>query len=134
MPRSLTPEDLRGIWPDADWDNARLHALALPIEMLPLERLTWILEHPVWSSKPPAPRFDLRPVDVVAKPGEHAVHARRIADADLRWPLLVHDLNGRLVVIDGLHRLVRAQGDGLASVAVQRVSRAQLEASLAADR
>ena len=130
---SLTPDHLCGIWPDVDWNNARLHALELPSETVPVDALTWILEHPIWSSKPPAPLFDLRPSDVIAEPHAHPEHARRIDEADLRWPLLVHELNGRLVVIDGLHRLARAQQAGRDAVHVQRVTRAQLEASRPAE-
>ena len=49
-----------------------------------------------------------------------AEHARLIAEADLSWPILLsHDGT----VMDGMHRVARALGDGAATIrAVQFVS------------
>ena len=130
MAKSLTPAHLRDVWPDEDWRNARLWGLDVPVQSMAVAELVWILDHPIWSTRPPEPRFDLRPLDVLADPEAHASHARRIAEADLALPLLVHAHQERLVVLDGLHRLARAQRDGVTSLPAKRVTREQLRASL----
>jgi len=50
-----------------------------------------------------------------------AGHEHRIADADLDRPLDVTSRHGRWVVLDGLHRLSKAERAGLAAVPVRTV-------------
>jgi len=119
MPASLTPAHLRDVWPDFDWDNRRVWALAVPATEIEVASLTWLLDEPLWSSRPPEPLFDLRPRDVLADPGAHPQHARRVREADLAWPLDLYPHGGRFVVLDGLHRLARLVMEGASHARVR---------------
>lgn len=123
---SLTPEHLSDFWPDRDWDNRKLWSLELPTSCLPLDDLTWVLDLPVWSSRPPSPLFDLVPRTVLESPQMHAEHALRIQRANLEHPLLVHRFRGRWVVLDGIHRLAKLVQAGAGVVTVQRVGAGHL--------
>lgn len=133
MPPALTPEHLRDVWPDFDWDNRRVWALAVPVTEIEVASLTWLLDEPLWSSRPPEPLFDLRPRDVLAEPDAHPQHAGRVRAADLAWPLDLYPHRGRFVVLDGLHRLARLVLQG-ASRAQVRCLPPEAEAQIRVDR
>jgi len=118
---SLTPDHAAGFWPDFDWDNRLLWSLDLPSSSMEVDELSWLLDLPVWSSRPPAPLFDLVPRTVIESPGVHVGHARRVLHADLSYPLLVHHHRGRWVVLDGLHRLAKLVCRGATLATVCRV-------------
>jgi hypothetical protein len=87
------------------------------------------LDLPFWSSQPPAPYFDLVPRLVIEDPTVHVVHARRIAEADMSFPLDVMEHRGRLCVMDGLHRLARAVRDGEDTISIRRIPRSAIQRS-----
>ena len=113
--------------PEAPWESEALYALALPVASLPIAEFTWLLDQPLWSSRPPQPRFDLSPRQVMGNPTEHLAHTHRIQDADLSLPLLVTRHAGRWVVLDGLHRLVRYLQLGRAHLLVHIVPPSALQ-------
>ena len=78
--------------------------------------LQWHLNYPFWSTRPPGPVFDLKPRAVLASPEFHSRHWNRIVDADLSYPLNVGRFGGRLVILDGLHRLAKAVHGGVAEI------------------
>jgi hypothetical protein len=119
MASSLTPDPLRGIWPDFDWENERVWAVEAPTGEMAVSDLAWLLDLPLWSTRPPEPLFDLRPRAVLEDQAQHAGHAQRIATADLQYPLDLFEVNGRWVVLDGVHRLARLTQDGARRAAVR---------------
>jgi hypothetical protein len=60
----------------------------LPIDLIAVKFLNWVFE------------FD-------------TPHPERVATADLRYPILVVDYDGTLVAVDGLHRLAKADMEGI---------------------
>jgi hypothetical protein len=106
------PDELRGVVLDIRWDRERLHALdGLASLSVALEELRWQLDLPWWrDGRRP---FAVRPADVAANPGAHAEHWTRLWAADVDCPIhLVRRGDGRLIVLDGMHRLLRAQLEG----------------------
>jgi hypothetical protein len=63
---------------------------------------------------------------VLAAPATYPEHSRRIRDADLSFPLHVVRRRQRWLVMDGIHRLARADFDGVPTVAVHIVTPAVL--------
>jgi hypothetical protein len=45
----------------------RVWQLSTATEQIPVDELEWQLAYPIWSSKPPAPLFDQRPIDVLKR-------------------------------------------------------------------
>jgi hypothetical protein len=117
--RSLTPAHLRSFWPDFDWHNPDVWALDTPTTNMEIADLLWLLDLPLWSSRPPEPLFDLRPRDVLDHPTSHPLHAQRVQVADLLFPLELLHYRGRWVVLDGLHRLARLVDNGAHSARVR---------------
>jgi len=97
---------------DSTWDKRELWMLELPRSALQTSELEWHLDFPFWSTKPPGPVFDLMPRAVLANPQEHPRHWDRIVAADLSFPVDLGYFGGRLVILDGLHRLAKAVHSG----------------------
>ena len=118
--------DLRGPIPDAmaplvvdqPWDLGRLWSLALPTESLDVAALAWQLELPWWREGDRA--FAVSPAQVRADPRRYADHWRSTLEADLRHPLVLVRRE-RSVVLDGLHRLLKAYHFGWIRIATQTV-------------
>ncbi|MCA9575452.1 MAG: hypothetical protein KC668_08445 [Myxococcales bacterium] len=119
----LMPPDIAELYFDFDWDRRKVWALSITPEPLPRSALEWHLDLPFWSSRPPEPLFDLQPRRVIDDPTYHAAHERRIALADMSFPIDVMEHRGRLCVMDGLHRLARAVREGRDMVSVRRIPR-----------
>lgn len=109
------PPVMQALLPNANWDRARLHQLALPVTELPVAKLRWQLDLPWWRDG--ERRFVVTPNQVRLAPDRFAVHWRRTLDADLAFPI---DLlqRERLIVLDGVHRLLKADILGMSTVAV----------------
>lgn len=117
------PAEIAEVYFDFDWDKRKVWALDVEPENIDRERLDWHLDLPFWSSRPPLPLFDLIPRCVIDDRTMHAVHARRIAQADLTFPLDVMEHRRRLCIMDGIHRLAKALLEGRERVKVRRIPR-----------
>jgi hypothetical protein len=104
---------------DFEWSSEKLSALDLPVREVPLAELAWMLDLPCWSSES---GLLIRPLDVVS-----GRELERTNAADLSEPLHVTRRNGRLVVLDGLHRLLKAARARQESVRVREVPAEALE-------
>ena len=98
------------------WDIAKLHALHPPIRTLPVTELNWQLSWKIWSNYG-AP-FRVSPVEVRRDPRKYAVHYARAMAADLAYPLYVVRWASRWTILDGIHRLLKAEILGVETVEV----------------
>ena len=110
---SLVPPSLQAVLPNVTWDRSRLRALALPVHEVPLAELRWQLDLPWWRDGDRY--FAVSPNEVRQAPDRYAMQWRRVLDADLDVPidLLARD---RLVVLDGVHRLLKADVLGMRAI------------------
>lgn len=109
------PPELYDVILDFHWDLALLHSLDLPVVELRVAELAWHLQLPFWlrDGRP----FQVTPLEVAADPELHAEQYARTLAADLRYPLdVVRRIDGRITILDGVHRLLRAHLNGLESV------------------
>ncbi|TDD58502.1 hypothetical protein E1263_18950 [Kribbella antibiotica] len=112
------PPVLRPYILDFHWDLAALHALALPRVDVTVAELDHHLDLPFWAyaGRP----FQVIPHQVAADPLRfHEQYARTLV-ADLAHPLdVVRRPDGRLTILDGVHRLLRAELGGVELVDVR---------------
>ncbi|MFI5729972.1 hypothetical protein ACIA49_07590 [Kribbella sp. NPDC051587] len=112
------PPILRPYILDLLWEVDALHALPLPAVEIAVAELAHHLDLPFWAyeGKP----FQLTPHQVAADPARyHEQYARTLA-ADLAHPLdAVRRPDGRLTILDGVHRLLRAELSGLHVITVR---------------
>jgi Aminoglycoside-2''-adenylyltransferase len=119
MPAGLRPYAL-----DQTCDPARLASLDLPVGELPVAELAWQLDLPWWpdGGRP----FAVTPRAVAEAPWRHREHHARTLAADLRVPIHVIRRRGRRFVLDGVHRLLKAELQGRATVAARELPGALL--------
>lgn len=116
IPPELTPYIL-----DLHWDLGLLQRLDLLTISLRVVDLAHHLDLPFWlfDGRP----FQITPRQVAADPAKyHEQYARTMA-ADLRHPLhVVRRVDGRITILDGVHRLLRAELEGRTTVVVRVLS------------
>jgi len=115
----LVPPSLQCVLPNVSWDRARLHALQLPIHQVALDDLRWQLDLPWWRDG--ERYFAVRPTDVHREPGRYPTHWLRTQNADLAYPIDLLE-SGRYVVLDGVHRLLKAALAGRTTISARIVS------------
>jgi len=124
---SELPPELKNVILDFHWDVALLHSLELPVVELRVAELVWQLRLPFWAwdGRP----FQVTPLEVAAEPEVYAQQYARTMAADLHYPLdVVRRPDGRITILDGVHRLLRAHLDGLESVRARVLEWEELDA------
>ena len=91
---------------DFFWDVRKLWTVDLPVVSMRVRDLEWLLDKPFWKDGPR--KLTLRPLDVATHPQRHQADYERTMAVDLSRPINVIEHRGRWVVIDGLHRLLKA--------------------------
>jgi hypothetical protein len=119
MPSGTIPEALRGVLLDRLWDKAKLWALDLPVEVVPISSLDWQLDLPWWQFD--GDWFIVSPSQVRANPSRYREQWERAMRADLSAPIHTRNSEGRLVILDGVHRLLKAAVLGRRALPVRTV-------------
>ncbi|MFI6679687.1 hypothetical protein [Kribbella sp. NPDC050470] len=104
---SEVPPELYDVILDFHWDPELLWKLDLPVVELHVAELAWHLELPFWTHQGRA--FRISPMQVAADPETYRDQYARTMAADLRYPIdVVRRPDGRISILDGVHRLLRA--------------------------
>lgn len=96
-------------------DTVKLRKLPLPITDLDIEKLIWHFDMQVWS-RDGTEDWNLSPRDVIEQIRGSLIHQKRVEIADPKFPILVAEYNSRFVILDGVHRLVKAYLNGNKSI------------------
>ena len=122
---AMTPEVIRQTLPIVPWKIGKLWALELPVQRIAVGDLAWLLDLPLWQKN--GTRFQVSPAQVRADPSRFPDHLRRAMASDLEQPINLVKHNGRLVVLDGYHRLLRAAIEGRPEIDAMVLSQRELE-------
>jgi predicted alpha/beta hydrolase family esterase len=118
----MSQEIIKEIGFDFDWDSRNVWLIDAPVEAMPIEQLTWIFDYPFWDAEN-TDDYNLTPWEVINGPEGSPTHYERVMGADLTHPIDLMENKGRLLILDGLHRLVKAYIDGQKTVAVRIIPR-----------
>lgn len=113
------------------WDNRKLWQLEAPRHELTLAELAWHFEVPFFDK---ADWYDLAPQVVLTRLAEHPLHHRRILNASSAYPIDIVENHGRWLILDGLHRLMKAELEGRQQVSVRIIHRSHLQQIAIDDR
>ena len=110
---------------DDTYDVQKVWKLSYPTFMRSLSDLEWHFYYPWWDE------FTLCPIQVIDEPQRFKFHWERIQSANIQYPI---DLmyNGakkeyvRLLILDGMHRLVKWSLLGSCYVPVRVISRKEI--------
>lgn len=109
---------------DFDWDEKKVWVLDYPIQEIFIEILEWHFDIPFWNLN--GKWYVLKPIDVINNPVKYKLEYDRIMNADINYPIDVMVNNGRLVILDGLHRLVKCKLLGMTKVKVRIIPRSEI--------
>jgi hypothetical protein len=119
MKRELPPI-IQEVGFDFVWDERKVWELDVPIEEMVTEELTWHLDVPFIWSKPDG-YYDVTPNEVIANREQYAEEINRTLRADTKFPIDIMRWNGRWLILDGLHRLMKQVMEGRLVVQVRKI-------------
>lgn len=114
------PQIIKDVGFDFNWAEEKVWALKIPVEEMDISELTWHFDIPfLWEKDD----YDLKPQEVINNPEAHKSEYDRTMRASLAYPIDIMENKGRWLILDGLHRLMKASVLGMKKVRVRRVSR-----------
>lgn len=121
--RSGWPQIINDVGFDFDWDEKKVWALDAPATTMDINQLVWHFDIPfLWQKS----AYDLTPRAVMENPGLYDKEYYRTMKADLIHPIDVMENKGRMLILDGLHRLMKAFIQGQKQVSVRVISRSRI--------
>ena len=114
------PQIITDVGFDFDWNEEKVWALDVPVEEMDASELAWHFDIPfLWEEG----IYDLAPIEVLDRPDKHQKEYDRVLRADLAYPIDIMWNKGRWLILDGLHRLMKAWVLGIKKVKVRKISR-----------
>lgn len=115
-----------GILEDVGFDiyvnTQKLRDLPLPIEEVDIQDLTWCFDYPVWE-KDGTDDWNLTPWEVIKNDVGTAEHRKKVDEVDMQYPIVIISNKDKWIVLDGIHRLVRAYELGNKTIKVKKLSK-----------
>lgn len=115
------PEIIKEIGFDFDWENERVWALNIPVTEMDIEELKWHFDIPFHWHKGGV--YNLKSREIIENPKEHKEEYDRTMKADMKYPIDIMENKGRWLILDGLHRLMKAYIQGVKKVKVRIIPR-----------
>lgn len=121
------PKIIEDVGFDFDWDPKKVWALDEPVTEVDINELMWHFDIPFWEIKD-TDDYNLSPNEVIKEPDkeEHSLHWKKIREADTKHPIDIMENKGRWLILDGLHRLVKAHTQGQNKVRVRIIPRSRI--------
>ena len=106
---------------DFRWDNQLVWNLVVDTESMNIDQLVWHFDIPWLHTE--GERFNLTPKDIMQHPKLYKEQHKRTMESDLSFPIDVMYNKGRWLILDGLHRLMKAVHNGEQRVVVRKIPR-----------
>lgn len=115
------PQIIKDVGFDFSWSEEKVWALDVLVTKMDINELTWHFDIPfLWEGDG---IYNLKPQEVIDNPNEHQEEYERTMKADLKHPIDIMENKGRWLILDGLHRLMKASIQGLPEVDVRIIPR-----------
>lgn len=120
--REGLPAALAEVYVDFYWSQQKLWNLDVKVSEIEISQLVWILDFPIWYLDPnPVPNTILK------DPASDCSHWQRVLNADLDYPVHVLKWKGRLLILDGIHRLLRTKKEGNPMIRAKIIEKKDIE-------
>lgn len=110
---------------DFDWDEEAVWKLNYPEEDLDIDKLVWHFEIPFWDWN--GEHYNLTPNQVLNDTEKYQEQYERIMKSDISYPIDVMENKGRLVILDGLHRLAKCKILRMNKVKVRIIPKSEIK-------
>lgn len=119
------PEDIKQAFPSFGWSEEGLWSLDLPVEEFTVDRFSWLLDLPIWRWQ--GRRWQVSMRDVLNDAGRYRAHHEKAEQTNTRYPIHASFHNGRWVILDGYHRLLKTLTHGESTIPVVSVRAEDLD-------
>ncbi len=119
------PKIIQEVGFDFSWDVEKVWKLDEPTVRVPIETLLWHFEIPFWETEG-TDDYNLSVWQTLADPEKEKSHWQKILAADLAYPIDVMPNKGRLLILDGLHRLAKSYLRGKKEVDIRIIPRSRI--------
>jgi hypothetical protein len=103
---TIMPDPVKVAIPINLWNRDLLYALDLATEEVPVADVAWLFDVPLWAVD--GNPFQVTPNQVRTDPGRFAAQYERTMNSDLTWPIHIIRHSRRWTILDGVHRLLKA--------------------------
>lgn len=118
------PDIIKEMGFDFDWENEKVWRLNIAITEMDIEELVWHLDIPFHWHK--GGIYNLTSREIIEHPHEYQEEYERTMKADLKYPIDIMENKGRWLILDGLHRLMKAYFQGMKKVGVRIIPREKI--------
>jgi len=125
MENNEIPESVLEFGFDFDWNEEDVWKLNYKEEDLDIKELEWHFEVPFWDWNDA--RYNLTPAQVLKDTEKYQDQYERIMNSDISYPIDVMENKGRLVILDGLHRLAKCKILRMNKVKVRIIPRNEIK-------
>jgi hypothetical protein len=87
-------------------DFNKLWGFDVPVTKVNIKDLVWHFDYPFWDEI--VDDWNLTPWEVIKDPNLHKNHYKKVLESNLKYPIDLMENEGRLQILDGLHRLAKA--------------------------
>ncbi|MDO8467529.1 MAG: ParB N-terminal domain-containing protein [Nanoarchaeota archaeon] len=117
------PEIIKNVGFDFHWDNKKVWELDINTEEIDIKELEWHFEIPFLDFNS---SYDLSPNQVINNADKFKSEYDRTMKADLNYPIDIMFNKGQWLILDGLHRLMKAKILGMKKVRVRKVPHSKI--------
>ena len=115
------PEIIKQVGFDFHWENEKVWRLNIPVTDMDIKELTWHFDIPFHWHK--GGLYNLTSREIIENPLEYEDEYERTMKADLKYPIDIMENKGKWLILDGLHRLMKAYIQGVKKVNVRIIPR-----------
>lgn len=113
------PKIIKDVGFDFRWSEEKVWKLDIPVEEMPISDLEWHFDIPFWFKE--GGYYDLKPREVIENREKWQKEFDRTMNASLEYPLDIMFWKNRWLLLDGLHRLVKAKILGNDKIRVRKI-------------
>jgi len=114
------PDIIKEVGFDFSWDEKKVWALNEPVTEMYISELEWHFDVPfLWENGV----YNLTPREVINNSLAHAKEYKRTMASDISYPIDIMENKGRWLILDGLHRLMKLNIQGIDKLQVRKIPR-----------
>ena len=118
------PQIIKDVGFDFSWSEKKVWTLDVPTEEMALAELAWHFDIPfLWHD---GGVYNLTPREVLENAETYQKEHERTMRADLAHPIDIMRNKGRWLILDGLHRLMKASVLNMDRVQVRKIPRERI--------
>lgn len=118
------PDIIKEVGFEFDWENEKVWRLNAPVIEMDIKELDWHFDVPFHCYKGGA--YNLTSREIIENPGKYRTEYERMMKADLKYPIDIMENKGRWLILDGLHRLMKASAQGSEKIKVKIIPREKI--------